>query len=140
MDKILQIKVSRLGIILHSSKQGLKIMKQTYLLFLTKYVCISLTNFCDKLKITLKIARGKSWFFQCRKFIQTYLEINIRSAEVKTTKESSLSLNLLSNSPCFPNMFMVFLFSPLSSSSYFLKRDTVSFGSFTLCTSSFSSG
>ena len=76
-------------------------MKQTFLLFLTKYVYICLTHFCDKLKIALKKARGKSWFFQCRKFIQTYLEINIRSAEVNTTKMFIASLKF------FEQLFLI---------------------------------
>ena len=48
-------------------------MKQILLLFLSKYVYICLTHFCDQLKITLKIARGKSSFFQYKKFIEKFM-------------------------------------------------------------------
>ena len=63
------------------------------------------------------------------KIYVNYLEINIRSAEANILKNSSLSLNLLSNSPCFPTMFMVFVFSPFRSSSYFLIKEIASFDS-----------
>ena len=86
MDKILQ------------SKQGWKIMKQIFLLFLTKYVCICFTHFFDQLKITLKLAKSKSWFFQYSKFTQkfmlTYLGTDIRSAETNTTKKFVALLKL----------------------------------------------
>ena len=82
-------------------------------------------HFRDQLKTNLKIARGKSWFFQYKKFTQkfmwAYFEINIRSGEVNTTKKiidllevnttkkkSLISLNVLRNFPWFPTMFMIF--------------------------------
>ena len=52
-------------------------------------------HFRDQLKTNLKIARGKSWFFQYKKFtqkfMQAYFEINIRSGEVNTTNKNHWS-------------------------------------------------
>ena len=46
------------------------------------------------------------------------------------SKIYSLSLNVFNNSPCFPTMFMIFLFAPFKRSSYFFTKDIPSFSSF----------
>ena len=70
-------------------------MKQVFLLFITKYAYIASHTFFINLKLLLN-----------------YREIDIRSAEANTIKE------LITTLPAFQK-FMIFLFSPLRSSSYF---------------------
>ena len=47
-------------------------MKQIFLFVFMKYMYTCLTPFFDQLRITLKIARGKT-FFQYSKFTQKYI-------------------------------------------------------------------
>ena len=51
-------------------------MKQVFLLCLTKYAYICQTHFCDQFKITLKIARAKSWLFSVYE-IYTKIYLNV---------------------------------------------------------------
>ena len=66
MDKILYTKLEKIfnrQNSLEQSKQGLKIekiVKQVFLVFLTKYVYIFFSYFLDKVKIALEVARCES--------------------------------------------------------------------------------
>ena len=53
------------------------------------------------------------------------------------SKNSSSSLNLLRNSPCFPTTLIIFLIAPFKRFSYFWATDIPSFKRFTCFTSSF---
>ena len=52
-------------------------------------------------------------------------------------KNSSSCLNLFRSSPCFPTMFMIFLFALFKKFSYFFTKDIPSFTFFAFFTSSF---
>ena len=53
------------------------------------------------------------------------------------SKKSSSSLNLFRSLPCFPTIFMIFLFAPFKRFSYFFTKEIPSFTSFAFFTSSF---
>ena len=107
-------------------------MEQMFLLFFTKHVYICLTYLLINLKLPLKQLEVKVDFSILEIYIIIYINLfeNAQQIELGQERENihyftvSLFLYLLTNSPCFPTIFIIFMFAPLRilSCQYFLLK------------------
>ena len=87
-----------------------------------------LQTFLIILKLLLKQLYVRADFFNTgnlhKNLCKLTLKYIIDRLRPRPSKNSSLSLNLFSNSPCFPTISMIFQFAPFKRTSYFFAKDT----------------
>ena len=128
LDKIIQTRIKNI------KNNGTNIFTFSHQICLNLPLLINLKLLLKKLDVRVEFLNTGNLHKNLYKLILKYIFDRLKPTQ---SKDSSLYLNLFSNSPCFPTIFIIFLFAPFNRSSYFFTKDIPSFDSFAFFTSSF---